>query len=76
MPTSGDVVSGDLVSNYPTPSPKKKAMRPPPHEIDSMPPNRIRASNVHPNLTAGKKEKKKKKKKGRRFAKSSEDFLS
>jgi len=37
MPSSGDLKSGDPVSNYTTHTPfppKKKAMRPPPHQIN------------------------------------------
>ena len=33
MSTSGDLKSGDQVSNYPTRPPEERPMRPPPHQI-------------------------------------------
>ena len=71
-PTVGDLRSGDfcfLAPRYRTNSPPRpRKRRPPPHQIDLHAPLSTWASNVHLNLTAGKKL--------RRFPISSEDFLS
>jgi len=56
MPTSGDLKSGDPVSNYPTLPQGKGDETSSLIKSTSMPPNRLRASNVHLNLTLGKKE--------------------
>ena len=73
QPPAGDLRCGDF--SFITPrhrtnpnSPKKKQSPLSSIKSTSIPPNEFRASNVHLNLIAGKK--------GRRFPKSSEDFLS
>jgi len=64
MPTSGD-----LKSSYRTPPPpRKRRWDLLPIKLTSMPPNRLSTCDVHLNLIVGKK--------GRRFLKTSEDFLS
>ena len=70
MPTSGELKSGDFCFITPryrtTTPPKKKEMRPPPHQINlHAPKSTLRCS---PQPYSGKKR--------RRFLRSSEDFLS
>ena len=64
MPTSWDLNSGDFsftapwYLTTPPPPPKEKSDDPLlPIKWTSIPPNRLRASNVHLNLAAGKEEK-------------------